>query len=209
MRISRPVSRRERRRLPLPGRIRTAAPDGGQDILLAIEKISPAAVASALDEDEIWSETPRAAALSAARRKTAGARSESSRPIRSASKRIIVVKLDHRGDFMMAGQAFRMLRTRFESAEMTLVCGSGTSPRRSGSGLFRRSHPVRFFPEDDSARPETPPREPLIADSRKQMEGKPTISRSTCASTTTRGRFCRRSTRATARASTATIRFRG
>ncbi len=149
-----------------------ASPDGGQDILLAIEKISRPPWRSALDEDEIWSETPSRAVRYLPLDKKKPAQTRIVAPDPKRVNRVIVIKLDHRGDFMMAGEAFRILRRAFESAEITLVCGSWNMPDAHGSGLFEEVIPFDFFPEDDSARLETPPRETLLADFAKHIEGK-------------------------------------
>ena len=66
-------------------------------------------------------------------------------------QRLIVLKLDHRGDFMMATPAFRILRQAFPQAAITLVCGSWNRREADGLALFNRVIPFDFFPEDASA----------------------------------------------------------
>jgi hypothetical protein len=73
-----------------------------------------------------------------------------------------VAKLDHRGDLLMAGEAFAILRRSFADAEMTLVCGSWNVAEAERLGLFDKIVAFDFFHEDDSARQETAPRELLI-----------------------------------------------
>ena len=147
-------------------------PDGGQDILLAIEKIARPPWRPALDEDELWSETRTKAVRYPPidNKKPAPIRIVASDP--KSVRRVIVLKLDHRGDFLMAGEAFKILRRAFEKAELSLVCGSWNVNEARSSRLFEEVIPFDFFPEDDSARLETPPRETLMAGFVKQLEGK-------------------------------------
>ncbi|HXZ15596.1 MAG TPA: hypothetical protein VEH77_06440 [Roseiarcus sp.] len=149
-----------------------ASPDGGQDILLAIEKIARPPWRAALDADEIWDQTPtqpvRCLPLDI----------ERPAPIRVVTpdptgvSRVAVVKLDHRGDFTMAGEAFKILRSAFPAAEMTLVCGSWNVSEAERRGLFDEIVAFDLFPEDDSAKLEAPPREAMLASFARRMEGR-------------------------------------
>ncbi len=149
-----------------------ASPDGGQDILLAIEKIATPPWRSALDADEIWSETPSQAVryLPLDRNKPAPIRVVAPDP--KSVNRVIVLKLDHRGDFLMAEEAFKVLRRAFETAKFTLVCGSWNVTDAKETGVFDEVVPFDFFPEDNSARLELLPREVLLAGFARQFEGK-------------------------------------
>jgi hypothetical protein len=66
--------------------------------------------------------------------------------------RLIILKLDHRGDFMMAMPAFQILRKAFRSAEITLVCGSWNRQEAVSLDFFDGVIAFDFFPEDVSAR---------------------------------------------------------
>jgi hypothetical protein len=148
-----------------------ASQDGGQDILLAVEKIRPPPWRPALDADEIWSETPTKPSRFLPVDRNAPAQVQIVAPDPQNIKRILVLKLDHRGDFIMATEAFRVVRSAFESAEITLVCGSWNAPEAEGTGFFDQIIPFDFFPEDDSARSEMPPRDAVIADFAKRIKG--------------------------------------
>jgi hypothetical protein len=71
-------------------------------------------------------------------------------PVDGAISSILVLKLDHRGDFVMADEAFRILRHSFPSATITLVCGRWNVAAAESLGLFDRILPFDFFPEDAS-----------------------------------------------------------
>src|ERR1700694_853439 len=43
---------------------------------------------------------------------------------RSSRRRVLVLKLDHRGDFLIGLPALEMLRATFADDHITLVCGS-------------------------------------------------------------------------------------
>ncbi len=156
-----------------------------------------------MDGDEIWAATPTKPTrfLPVDRKAPAPVRIVASDP--RGVNSVVVMKLDHRGDFMMAMEAFKVLRSAFAQAEMTLVCGSWNAAEAAQTGFFEHIVPFDFFPEDDSARTEMPSRDRLIDDFEQRMAGSPTISRSIYASTTTRENSCARSTRETAPASTA------
>lgn len=61
--------------------------------------------------------------------------------------RILVLKLDHIGDFVMGLPAFRLLRSLWPTAEIDLVCGSWNLPLAQKLGSFQKVLPFSFFPE--------------------------------------------------------------
>ena len=63
------------------------------------------------------------------------------------ARRILVLKLDHRGDFIMATTAFKALREGLAGAHITLVCGSWSEADAKQSGFFDEVITVDFFPE--------------------------------------------------------------
>jgi hypothetical protein len=148
-----------------------ASPEGGQDIVLAVERIVRPPWRSELDADELWAETATKPVrfLPLDKNQPAPIRIVASDP--HGIGRIIVLKLDHRGDFIMATEAFKTLRQAFGGARLTLVCGSWNIAEAKRSGFFDEVVAFDFFPEDDSARQERPPRETLIAGFVKKIEG--------------------------------------
>lgn len=64
---------------------------------------------------------------------------------------VLVLKLDHRGDFVLAHAAFQDLRRAFDGAKITLVCGPWNVAAAEASGLFDEIISLAFFGEDDSA----------------------------------------------------------
>jgi hypothetical protein len=146
-------------------------PDGGQDILVVMEKIARPAWRPDLDQDELWTR-PRDEPL-----RFPEAKKNEPSPIRlilpnpHGVVRLVILKLDHRGDFLMATEAFKTLRNGFPHAEITLVCGSWNVEAARRSGYFDKVVPFDFFAEDDSARTVKPSRDVLIAGFAQQMEG--------------------------------------
>jgi ADP-heptose:LPS heptosyltransferase len=59
--------------------------------------------------------------------------------------RIIILKLDHLGDFVVALPALEQLRTAFQEANITLVCGSWNRPWAEQCGLFDNVVTFDFF----------------------------------------------------------------
>jgi hypothetical protein len=144
-------------------------PDGGQDLVVALEKIARPSWRAELDQDELWTggDPIRSRYVQVDKNQPAPIRTILPDP--HGINRIILVKLDHRGDFMMAIEAFRIFRTAFETAEITLVCGSWNVEEANKSGFFDKVVPFDFFPEDDSARTVTAPREVLVSNFAKQV----------------------------------------
>jgi ADP-heptose:LPS heptosyltransferase len=63
----------------------------------------------------------------------------------AAIRELLVVKLDHIGDFMLAAPAFAALRRFFPRARITLLCGPWNTGLAEASGYFDRVVPFRFF----------------------------------------------------------------
>lgn len=61
--------------------------------------------------------------------------------------RVLVMKLDHRGDFITAFAAFKTLREHFADAHLTLACGPWVQAEARQLGLFDSVLPIGFFPE--------------------------------------------------------------
>jgi ADP-heptose:LPS heptosyltransferase len=61
-------------------------------------------------------------------------------------RRIIVLKVDHIGDFILAGRAFADLRRACSNRHLTLVCGSPTRPLADGLGIFDEVITFDFYP---------------------------------------------------------------
>jgi hypothetical protein len=149
----------------------SSEPEGGQDIVVALEKIAPPPWRSEMQKDEFWLERtiqPNRY-VEVDERKPAQIRTIA--PDNLPVDRIIVLKLDHRGDFMMAADSFRILRNSFKAAEITLVCGSWNVEDATRIDLFDKVIPFDFFPEDDSARLDTLPREVLAKKFGEEMSG--------------------------------------
>lgn len=65
----------------------------------------------------------------------------------SGNRKIVILKLDHIGDFFIAMPAFRALRERFRDFELTLVCGRWNCEIARKSGLFQRVVGFNHFPQ--------------------------------------------------------------
>jgi ADP-heptose:LPS heptosyltransferase len=70
-------------------------------------------------------------------------------PQRNADRvrRILLLKLDHIGDFVLAIPAFRLMRDIFPKAEITLLCGAWNRELAERSGLFDRLVVADVFAE--------------------------------------------------------------
>jgi SAM-dependent methyltransferase len=71
-------------------------------------------------------------------------------PHPGAIKSVLVMKLDHRGDFNLAKGALQIVRTAFRDANLTLACGPWNRPAAEELGLFDEIVPFGFFAEDIS-----------------------------------------------------------
>jgi len=60
-------------------------------------------------------------------------------------RRILVVKLDHMGDLLVAFRAFEILRGAWPDAHITLLCGPWNTAFAEASGYFDRIVPHAFF----------------------------------------------------------------
>jgi hypothetical protein len=146
-------------------------PDGGQDIVVALEKITRPAWRSELDRDELWTESATQPTRYIEVGKQRPAQIRTVAPDQQRIDRVILLKLDHRGDFLMATDAFRTLRNTFKTAEITIACGSWNVAEAERIGFFDKVFPFDFFPEDDSARLEAVSRERLVKKFAKQISG--------------------------------------
>lgn len=62
-------------------------------------------------------------------------------------RRIVILKLDHMGDFVVAIDAFKMLREAFQSAEITLVCLPFVSVLAKATNIFDKVISYEAFVE--------------------------------------------------------------
>ena len=65
-------------------------------------------------------------------------------------RRIIMLKLDHLGDFFVAIKAMTMVRQAWPSAHITLVCGSWNASLAAKLAMFDHIIPFSFFNETSS-----------------------------------------------------------
>lgn len=87
-------------------------------------------------------------------------------------QRVLVLKLDHRGDFITARPAFAALRQRFSQAHLTLACGSWNEVEARTSGLFQEIIVADFFPEVASRTHEGFDQSAAVARAVKALGGK-------------------------------------
>jgi ADP-heptose:LPS heptosyltransferase len=76
-----------------------------------------------------------------------------------ARRRILVLKLDHLGDFIIAMPTMRALREDFRDSEIALICGSWNLGFAQEIGVFDRIETYDFFPQDArvwDGKPHTP-----------------------------------------------------
>jgi ADP-heptose:LPS heptosyltransferase len=66
-------------------------------------------------------------------------------------RQILVLKLDHIGDFLMTLPALEKLRRAFAGDRITLLCGPWNVEFARGAGIADDIHAYRFFPEDAAA----------------------------------------------------------
>ncbi|WCT74843.1 glycosyltransferase [Sphingomonas naphthae] len=65
----------------------------------------------------------------------------------SGQLNILLLKLDHIGDFLISLEAFRHVRTTWPEARITLVCGPWNKDLAQSCGLFDEIVPCDFLPE--------------------------------------------------------------
>jgi ADP-heptose:LPS heptosyltransferase len=68
-------------------------------------------------------------------------------PLASPVRRILVLKLDHFGDFVIGIPALRELRQTFPQAHIRLVCGTWNEQNAKDSGLVDEVRCCNYFPE--------------------------------------------------------------
>jgi hypothetical protein len=146
-------------------------PAGRQDIVVAIEKIAPPPWRHELEGQENWSVSATTPTRYVPINRGGAVEIRAVVPDSHEIQRIMVLKLDHRGDFLMADEAFRILRSSFPAADITIACGSWNRAEAEACGHFNRVVAFDFFPEDDSARLRIPPREALVEKFRRQIAG--------------------------------------
>ncbi|MGI8553584.1 MAG: methyltransferase domain-containing protein [Dehalococcoidia bacterium] len=84
-------------------------------------------------------------------------------------ERILVLKVDHRGDFIMGRPAMELLRREFPSSHLTLVCGPWNRVEADQLGLFDEVIEFSFFQEVASHVPHTSTEEERVALFAKEM----------------------------------------
>jgi glycosyltransferase involved in cell wall biosynthesis len=65
--------------------------------------------------------------------------------------RLLILKLDHMGDFIMTLDAFRVLRATWPRADMTVICGPWNKALAQRSGLFDHVISFNFYPDTSEA----------------------------------------------------------
>lgn len=90
----------------------------------------------------------------------------------SVTTRVAILKLDHRGDYILAEPALRELRQQHPDAELTMICGSWNAGEAKQSGLFQEVVAFDFFREDSSAGKGATTEDELIAEFSKLVTGK-------------------------------------
>ena len=141
-------------------------PEGGQDIILVIERLPRPAWREQLAKQERWDYEPPSEFSSRILKTTQQELDQVTykviRPDNDSIQRILLIKLDHRGDFLMTDDAFALMRANFPKSEITIVCGSWNRAQAEMSGYCDKVVTFDFFPEDDSARLNTPGRDVLL-----------------------------------------------
>jgi hypothetical protein len=69
-----------------------------------------------------------------------------------SGRRLLVLKLDHYGDFLIGFPALKRLREAFPADHITLVCGSWNVNLAKESRIADEVHAYDFFPENDGKR---------------------------------------------------------
>ena len=118
---------------------------GCGELLLALERIARPAYA-----DKVLDERSEDRATGRFVRVPGQAPSEPVVAIETAAKppqRILVLKVDHRGDFIMGRPAMELLRRAFPTSHLALVCGPWNRAEAEQLGLFDEVIEFSFFPE--------------------------------------------------------------
>ena len=63
-------------------------------------------------------------------------------------RRILVMKLDHHGDFLIGLPALKRLRAVFPGDHITLICGSWNAPTARNAGIVDEIRTYDYFPEN-------------------------------------------------------------
>lgn len=71
-----------------------------------------------------------------------------SAPVRPDRMRVLVLKLDHLGDFLIGLPALRQLRATLPQAHITLVCGSWNAAAARSLGVVDEVLPYDYFPQN-------------------------------------------------------------
>jgi SAM-dependent methyltransferase len=127
-------------------------PSGGHNIIVVLERIRRPDYADAVLEDKPIERVKGKARKPVAIR--AGASDGPTIIIRSKPhqvRTIAVMKLDHRGDFILAKPAMLELRRYFPSAAITLICGQWNAPEAAALGIFDDILTFNFFSESGVA----------------------------------------------------------
>ena len=143
---------------------------GNQRIVVAVQRIKRPSWADHLTVGDEPTE-PYSASDRIPPKEQASAKTVIIAPETSAVWTILVVKLDHRGDYLMAAPAFSELRQRFPDARITFVCGSWNIEAARASGWFDEIVPFNFFAEDASLQRE-PKRDQMTLLFAKLMHGR-------------------------------------
>ena len=67
---------------------------------------------------------------------------------RRVNKKLLILKLDHRGDFLIGLPALEQLRTAFPNDQITLVCGSWNADTARRLGITDDIRAYNYFPEN-------------------------------------------------------------
>lgn len=145
-------------------------PEGSKRIVLAIQRIKRPPWAGQMFNGDVPEETfnPTGRILPKQEGKVA---THILSPAPTKVMRILVVKLDHRGDYIMAVPALVELRARFPQAHITFVCGTWNADAAESSGMFDEVLPFNFFAEDASMKRE-PPRDVVSRQFAEMMKGR-------------------------------------
>jgi hypothetical protein len=146
------------------------SPSGSADIIVVLERIArPSYADSVLDERSGDRATGRFI------RVPGPAASEPVVAIETAGgppKRVLVLKVDHRGDFIMGRPAMELLRREFPSSHLTLVCGPWNRADAEQLGLFDEVIGFAFFPEVASYVSDIPTEEERVIQFARHMAGR-------------------------------------